>query len=81
MIDSTNASIHKLRVDQVGSLLRPESLKNAFVEHERGELTDDTLRSKQEEAIAALIRKQESIGLPVVTDGEFRRDFVQRRVR
>jgi 5-methyltetrahydropteroyltriglutamate--homocysteine methyltransferase len=62
-----------MRVDQVGSLLRPESLKQAFREHALGALDAGALRAAQDAAIRAVVAKQESLGLPVVTDGEFRR--------
>ena len=62
-----------MRVDHVGSLLRPESLKQAFRDHALGKLDADALRAAQDRAIQAVVARQESIGLPVVTDGEFRR--------
>lgn len=62
-----------MRVDHVGSLLRPEPLKQAFREHALGALDAGALRAAQDAAIRAVVAKQESLGLPVVTDGEFRR--------
>ncbi|MCC6212039.1 MAG: hypothetical protein IT513_13450 [Burkholderiales bacterium] len=62
-----------MRVDHVGSLLRPEALKQAFREHALGKLGAEELRSAQDGAIREVIAKQERIGLPVVTDGEYRR--------
>jgi 5-methyltetrahydropteroyltriglutamate--homocysteine methyltransferase len=62
-----------MRVDHVGSLLRPESLKQAFREHALGKLGADELRQAQDGAIREVVAKQERIGLPAVTDGEFRR--------
>jgi 5-methyltetrahydropteroyltriglutamate--homocysteine methyltransferase len=61
------------RVDQNGSLVAPELLRDEFERHAHGEATDAELVAAQDEAIREVIRKQESIGLPVVTDGEFRR--------
>jgi 5-methyltetrahydropteroyltriglutamate--homocysteine methyltransferase len=61
------------RVDQVGSLLRPEALKQAFLRHGAGDMDAARLRAAQDEAIRAVIAAQERHGLPVVTDGEFRR--------
>jgi 5-methyltetrahydropteroyltriglutamate--homocysteine methyltransferase len=61
------------RADHVGSLLRPASLKEARLKHERGEIDAAALRAVEDEAIAAVIRKQEAVGLRAVTDGEFRR--------
>jgi len=65
--------LRALRVDQNGSLVRPEPLLDAFERHARGRASDAELRASQDEAIGAVIRKQEAIGLPVVSDGEFRR--------
>ncbi len=61
------------RVDHVGSLLRPESLKQAFRSYAAGGITDEALRQAQDDAIRAVIAAQEAHGLPVVTDGEYRR--------
>ena len=74
MTASTNApSLHRLRVDAVGSFLRPEALKQAYLDHAAGALDDDGFVRAQDEAIRALVAKEEAHGLPVVTDGEFRR--------
>jgi 5-methyltetrahydropteroyltriglutamate--homocysteine methyltransferase len=69
----TMTDLMHLRVDQNGSLVAPECLRDAFERHARGEATDTELVAAQDDAIREVIRKQESIGLPVVTDGEFRR--------
>jgi 5-methyltetrahydropteroyltriglutamate--homocysteine methyltransferase len=63
------------RADHVGSLLRPASLKEARARRERGEISAAELKAVEDREIAAVIRKQESIGLKAVTDGEFRRAF------
>jgi 5-methyltetrahydropteroyltriglutamate--homocysteine methyltransferase len=62
-----------MRVDHVGSLLRPESLKAAFREHALGNLSAPALQAAQDGAIREVVARQEGIGLPMVTDGEFRR--------
>lgn len=66
-------ALDTLRTDQVGSLLRPEGLKEAYRRHGVGELNDDELREAQDEAIRTAIRQQEAHGVEVLTDGEFRR--------
>ena len=63
------------RADQVGSLLRPQALKEARAGHERGEITAGALRALEDREILKIIARQESIGLQAVTDGEFRRAF------
>lgn len=62
-----------IRVDHVGSLLRPEDLKAAFMRHATNQMTREDLNAAQDEAIRVLIAKEEAHGLPVVTDGEYRR--------
>lgn len=61
------------RVDHVGSLLRPVALRQAFRQHAAGEIGDDAFARVQDECIEDVVRKQEAVGLKVVTDGEFRR--------
>jgi 5-methyltetrahydropteroyltriglutamate--homocysteine methyltransferase len=62
-----------MRVDHVGSLLRPEYLKDAFRRFAAGGLAEEALKEVQDRAIRDVLRRQESIGLPVLTDGEYRR--------
>ena len=62
-----------MRVDHVGSLLRPESLKREFLRFAAGEIGREALVASQDAAIREAVAKQEAIGLPVVTDGEYRR--------
>jgi 5-methyltetrahydropteroyltriglutamate--homocysteine methyltransferase len=63
------------RADQVGSLLRPAPLKEARAKHEKGEITSDALKAVEDREIEKVVKKQESIGLRAVTDGEFRRSW------
>jgi 5-methyltetrahydropteroyltriglutamate--homocysteine methyltransferase len=60
-------------VDHVGSLKRPAELVSAWRDWEAGKLSKDALREVQDRAIRDVIAMQEAFGLPVVTDGEFRR--------
>ncbi len=71
------------RADHVGSLLRPERLLQARERFKKAEIDRQRLRGVEDECIAEVVRLQEEIGLPVVTDGEFRRenwwvDFISR---
>ena len=63
------------RADHVGSLLRTAPLKEARAKHAKGEISADALKTVEDREIAAIIRKQEDVGLKAVTDGEFRRAF------
>ncbi|HEY1236666.1 MAG TPA: cobalamin-independent methionine synthase II family protein [Candidatus Binatia bacterium] len=67
----------KLRIDHIGSLVRPTKLKDTFVRHDRRQAADQELKKAQDDAIREVIQKQEEHGLPVVTDGEFRRHNFQ----
>jgi len=61
------------RADHVGSLLRPPSLLHARDEHAAGRLSADALRGEEDDAIRAVVRMQEEVGLSSATDGELRR--------
>jgi 5-methyltetrahydropteroyltriglutamate--homocysteine methyltransferase len=61
------------RADHVGSLLRPPELLKARAEHAAGRLPAEALRAVEDEAIRAVVRRQEEVGLQSATDGEFRR--------
>ena len=63
------------RADHVGSLLRPTELHEARAKAKRGEMSADALRALQDKHIREAVAKQESIGMQLVTDGEFRRDW------
>jgi len=63
------------RADHVGSLLRTAPLKEARTKREMGDISADDLQAIEDREIAAIIKKQEDIGLQAVTDGEFRRAF------
>jgi 5-methyltetrahydropteroyltriglutamate--homocysteine methyltransferase len=63
----------KTRTDVVGSLLRPAHLKDARERFDDGKIDDQELRRIEDEAVAGAVRLQESIGLDIITDGEFRR--------
>jgi 5-methyltetrahydropteroyltriglutamate--homocysteine methyltransferase len=63
------------RADHVGSLLRPQELHEARAKQRRGEIDAAALKAVQDRCIREVVALQESIDLPSVTDGEFRRDF------
>jgi 5-methyltetrahydropteroyltriglutamate--homocysteine methyltransferase len=63
------------RADHVGSLLRPQDLHEARARNRKGELSDAELKKIQDKDIRDVVKLQESIGLPSITDGEFRRDW------
>src|SRR2546427_5554328 len=63
------------RADQVGSLLRPLEIKEARARLERGEIDAGKLRAVEDRCIRDAVARQESLGLQVVTDGEYRRGW------
>ena len=63
------------RADHVGSLLRTTPLKQARAQRERGGISAEQLKAIEDQEIEKVLRRQEDIGLQVVTDGEFRRAF------
>jgi len=63
------------RADQVGSLLRPADLVEARAKFRRNEISPDELKAVEDKCIRDAVRRQESIGLESITDGEFRRDW------
>src|SRR3954470_14607700 len=63
------------RADHVGSLLRPQELHEARAKAKKGEITQAALKAVQDRCIREVVALQESVGIPAVTDGEFRRDF------
>ncbi len=69
------AAIAPTRFDVVGSFLRPEALKQARASHAAGELDDAGLIAVEDACIAELVARQKAAGLPLLTDGEFRRSY------
>lgn len=61
--------------DIVGSFLRPAELKEARTAYASGAITKDQLTAVEDRLITDLIKKQKAAGLPVITDGEFRRSY------
>lgn len=61
------------RADHVGSLLRPAALIKARKDAAVGKLSAAELRECENREIAHAVKRQEDLGLRVVTDGEMRR--------
>lgn len=73
----SNADLNKIRIDHIGSLVRPARLKEVFADFDRGQATREELLIAQDQAIRDVIAQQEKHGFPIVTDGEFRRHSFQ----
>jgi 5-methyltetrahydropteroyltriglutamate--homocysteine methyltransferase len=61
------------RAEVVGSMLRPEYLKDARAAHEAGSLGAREFKSIEDRAVDEVIAVQEEAGVDVVSDGELRR--------
>jgi 5-methyltetrahydropteroyltriglutamate--homocysteine methyltransferase len=61
------------RVEHVGSFVRPEALLNAARARKAGSIDEHEFRQVQDAAIQGIVAFQESLALPSITDGEFRR--------
>ncbi|MGE3644816.1 MAG: 5-methyltetrahydropteroyltriglutamate--homocysteine S-methyltransferase [Beijerinckiaceae bacterium] len=68
-------NVPPFRADHVGSLLRPQSIRDARSDFVAGRIDASALKAVEDEEIKRVIRKQEDIGLMAVTDGEFRRSW------
>ena len=63
------------RFDIVGSFLRPEALKQARRQCACGECSMEAMHTVEDTEIHKIVEKQKAIGLPAVSDGEFRRTW------
>jgi 5-methyltetrahydropteroyltriglutamate--homocysteine methyltransferase len=65
------------RVEHVGSLLRPPFLRDARAALARGKLTPAGFKAAEDRAVREAVALQEELDLPVVGDGEMRRESFQ----
>jgi 5-methyltetrahydropteroyltriglutamate--homocysteine methyltransferase len=63
------------RADHVGSLLRPRELHDLREQVQQGKASAAELKEAEDRLIREVVKLQEDIGLPSITDGEFRRDW------
>ncbi len=63
------------RADHVGSLLRPAALHELREQVRLGKASAAELKAAEDREILEVVRLQEGLGLPSITDGEFRRDW------
>ncbi|MEA2659784.1 MAG: 5-methyltetrahydropteroyltriglutamate--homocysteine methyltransferase, partial [Candidatus Binatota bacterium] len=61
------------RANHVGSLLRPPELIAARAKRAKGEISLAQLREVEDCSIRDAVKMQEDVGMPGITDGEFRR--------
>jgi 5-methyltetrahydropteroyltriglutamate--homocysteine methyltransferase len=63
------------RADHCGSLVRPQRLRAARVDHPHGRVSNAQLRKIEDQCITSALELQQDAGLEIFSDGEFRRDF------
>ena len=63
------------RADHVGSLLRPQELHEMREKLRQGKGSAQELKTAEDRLIREVVGLQEDLGLPAITDGEFRRDW------
>ncbi len=61
------------RAEHVGSFVRPDSLLNAARQLKAGKIDAAAFKQVADQAVTEIVHFQEDIGMPSVTDGEFRR--------
>lgn len=66
------------RADQVGSLIRPDNVRQARKDFEAAKLPEAELIKIQRQEIPAIVKLQEDLGFKAVTDGEYNRGGWQR---
>ncbi len=69
----TKKTLAPFKGDHVGSLLRPERIKQARISRDNGEISDFELKKIEDEEIIKLVEKQKLAGLQSITDGDLRR--------
>ena len=73
MTTQVQPSLNTIRWDHTGGLHRPQWLRELGYQQSEGKISAEELRAGQNKAIREIIAKEEAAGLPVLTDGEFRR--------
>jgi 5-methyltetrahydropteroyltriglutamate--homocysteine methyltransferase len=73
MIAATMEDLKQLRVDQVGGLCAPAELRRVFEAYKRGEAPEHEFVRAKDQTVRHVIARQQSVGYPVLTDGELRR--------
>ena len=63
------------RYDQVGSLLRTPTLKEAKLAWQKEEISFEDYKKVEREEIVKIVQKQKEIGLKAITNGEFDREY------
>ena len=73
VLQRSEHKLDQLRVDHTGGFRKPDRLREAYVRFARGEVSEAEVRQIQDDAVRALIAREEAHNLPVLSDGEYRR--------
>lgn len=65
--------LNTIRTDVIGSLLRPQYLKDARQKLDEGKMAESDFKKLEDRSVEEAIALQEAAGLDVITDGEMRR--------
>lgn len=68
---TTHIDLKTARSDHTGALKRPEWLLELYARHGEGTASAEEVREGQQRAVKEVLDKQNAIGLPVITDGEY----------
>ena len=71
MNDEPMNDLKTVRSDHTGALRRPDWLNDLYAGLGEGSVSQEEVRLGQERAVREVLARQEALGLPVVTDGEF----------
>ena len=71
---ATRTATTVVRADVVGSLLRPEYLRETRDAARAGTMSEDEVHSAEDRAVLEAIALQERAGIEAITDGEYRRN-------
>jgi 5-methyltetrahydropteroyltriglutamate--homocysteine methyltransferase len=72
--DMTQRTKPPFRAEHLGSLIRPPKLRAARESWMKGKLDKQALKLVEDECIREAVAMQERIGMPSISDGEFRRE-------
>ena len=70
----TNHTLPTLPTTVVGSLPRPEEMRDALKKKRKGKLSEQEFQKVSDESVRAAVALQERAGIDIITDGEMRRE-------
>src|SRR4051812_17123127 len=71
MTTQSKIDLNTVRADHTGALKRPDWLLELYARLGEGTATQEEVAEAQDKAVREVLKKQEDIGLHVITDGEY----------